>query len=419
MLNKLLQTMKGYQMVSPGDRVICAVSGGADSVALLFALYLLKEKLDIRLEAAHFNHNLRGEESKRDEAFVRELCDRYDILLHVGSGNVTASKKGLEAAARTARYDFLKILGGKIATAHTADDNAETVLMHMLRGTGLNGLGGITPKSDNLIRPMLNITRADVLAFLAEYNLSYVDDSSNDTDQFLRNRLRHHVMPFFAKENPSYAQTVSSMAQRLREDEAYLQSIAQAENSCNIGKLRALDPAIRGRVLRTLLCNFGVKEPETEHVLLLESLVFAENPSAKANFPGNIVIGRNYEVLEKQTASEDFCYPIPDSGTTSFADLNLTVTIRKDKQDALSVGFIPKGTVVVRSRRAGDQIRLPGGTKSLKKLYIDKKIPASIRNRIPVIADDEGVICVPDFGMNTERIVKGEGASFLSYNKIF
>jgi len=136
MLNKLLAFIRRYEMIAPGDSVICAVSGGADSVALLFAMYLLKEKLCIRLSAAHFNHRLRGGESDRDEAFVRDFCDRYDIPLFVGGGEVVPGKKGLEAAARDARYAFLKTLPGKIATAHTADDNAETVLLHLVRVRG-------------------------------------------------------------------------------------------------------------------------------------------------------------------------------------------------------------------------------------------------------------------------------------------
>ena len=226
MLNKLLAFIRRYDMLKPGDCVVCAVSGGADSVALLFALYLLRQKLGISVSAAHFNHRLRGEESDRDEAFVREFCDRYDIALHVGSETVQPGKKGLEAAARDARYAFLKSLPGKIATAHTADDNAETLLMHLVRGTGLKGLGGITPVTDKLIRPMLEVTRREVLCFLKEYNLSYVDDSSNDTDQFLRNRLRHHVMPLLARENPGIAENLSALALRLRQDEEYLTQAA-------------------------------------------------------------------------------------------------------------------------------------------------------------------------------------------------
>ena len=169
MLNKLTDFIRQQNLISAGDTVVCAISGGADSVALLFALYLLKDKLEIQLEAAHFNHHLRGEESDRDEAFVRAFCDRYDIQLHLGCGHVQPGKKGLEAAARDARYAFLKRLPGKIATAHTADDNAETVLMHLIRGTGLKGLGGIFPVNGNIIRPMLTVTRSEVEAFLEEW----------------------------------------------------------------------------------------------------------------------------------------------------------------------------------------------------------------------------------------------------------
>ena len=139
MQNKLLRFIREQELIAPGDRVICAISGGADSVAMLFALYLLKDKIHIQLEAAHFNHHLRGEESQRDDTFVRESCARYDIPLHVGGGQVQPGKKGLEAAARDARYAFLQSLDGNIATAHTADDNAETVLLHLIRGTGLKG----------------------------------------------------------------------------------------------------------------------------------------------------------------------------------------------------------------------------------------------------------------------------------------
>ena len=153
MLNKIQEMLTRYQMVSPGDTVYCAVSGGADSMALLWGMYLLREKLSIHLAAAHFNHGLRGEESDGDEVFVREFCRKYEIPLAVGSGKVEAGKKGLEAAAREARYRFFHTLPGKIATAHTADDNAETVLLHLIRGTGLKGLGAISPTMGNVSAP--------------------------------------------------------------------------------------------------------------------------------------------------------------------------------------------------------------------------------------------------------------------------
>ena len=220
MLNNMEAFLRRFSMIAPGDTVICAVSGGADSMALLFGLYLLKDKLGIALEAAHFNHHLRGVESDRDEQFVRDFCEGFRIPLHIGSGHVVPGKKGLEAAARDARYAFLRSLPGKTATAHTADDNAETVLLHLVRGTGLKGLGAIAPVSGNVIRPMLSVTRSQVEAFLAEYHVDHIQDSSNDEDDFLRNRLRHHVLPLLKAENPRLAENMSAMALRLRQDEA-------------------------------------------------------------------------------------------------------------------------------------------------------------------------------------------------------
>ena len=239
MVNEALKQLRAYEMVSPGDRVYCAVSGGADSMALLWSMFLLRDKLEIQVCAAHFNHHLRGEESDRDEGFVREFCDRFSIELVVGGQQVRPGKKGLEAAAREARYAFFRTLPGKVATAHTADDNAETVLMHLVRGTGLKGLGGIAPKNGQMIRPMLTVTRQQVLAFLQEYHIDYVEDSSNSQDAFLRNRLRHHVMPLLKEENPRLAENVSAMAMRLRQDEATLAQLT-ARSLPSVTELKAM-----------------------------------------------------------------------------------------------------------------------------------------------------------------------------------
>lgn len=410
MLNKLMRFIRKYQLVQEGDTVICAVSGGADSVALLWAMYLLRDKLKIRVEAAHFNHCLRGDESDRDEAFVAKLCDRFDIPLHVGRENVVAGEKGLEAAARNARYGFMKGLSGKIATAHTADDNAETVLMHMVRGTGLKGLGGIAPARENLIRPMLSVTRQDVLAFLEEYHLSYVEDSTNKTDSFLRNRMRHHVMPVLAKENPSFALSVSQMALRLREDEQELDRLARQAMTVDVKALRSLTPGIRNRVLGYVLEELGVKEPSSEHIMLLEQLVLSENPSAVANFPGKIKIGRVYNGLERVDEAKAFSYDLPVPGRLQLPGLGIEIEIRENPDETATFCFVPGGNVVVRSRQAGDEISLPGGTRSLKKLFIDRKIPAAKRNRIPVIADENGVVAACGVAVNMERINTGDNA---------
>jgi len=402
MLNKLKAFMGSFH----GEKVVCAVSGGADSMALLWGMYLLKDKLELSLSAAHFNHRLRGVESDRDEAFVRDFCAGYKIPFIAGSGQVEAGAKGLEAAAREARYAFLKSLPGKIATAHTADDNAETVLMHLVRGTGLKGLGGITPENGRLIRPMLNITRAEVLAFLEEYRIPYMEDSSNASDDFLRNRLRHHVMPLLKAENPSLSQNLSAMALRLRQDEQALEQAADVQYTNSVSRLREMQPAIRSRVLSRILRNAGVKEPEAEHIAAMEKLVFSQNPSARAAFPNNVVMTRNYEILkvvaETIPLSEQ---EITCPGEYYFSGVKLTCLPNESTEKTVcSFAFTPKGKMVIRGRKTGDTIRLPGGTKSLKKLFVDEKIPAAKRNTVPVLADGDGVLAVVGFGGNLERL---------------
>lgn len=401
MLNKLPAFIRRYEMLTPGDHVICAVSGGADSVALLFAMYLLREKLQIQLSAAHYNHGLRGEESNRDETFVRALCDRFDIPLHCGSGQVKAGEKGLEAAARETRYAFLEKLPGKIATAHTADDNAETVLMHLIRGTGLKGLGGITPVRGKVIRPMLTVTRREVLAFLEEYCLDYVTDSSNETDAFLRNRIRHRVMPLLQEENPRLAENLSAMALSLRQDEAALSTLAGSDLP-PVSQLRTMPVALQNRLLAAFLVKSGVKELESAHIDLARSLVHSQNPSAQAQFPGGVTVQRNYDTLTVLTPSaewEPVHLPVP--GSVILHGYEITCTA--DPADN-SFAVQPASQMYLRPRREGDTIRLPGGTKSLKKLFIDRKIPAARRKDIPVLADDAGVIAVCGIGPNLDRL---------------
>ncbi|MBQ8237860.1 MAG: tRNA lysidine(34) synthetase TilS [Oscillospiraceae bacterium] len=405
MLTDLRSFNRKYGLIAPGDTVVCAVSGGADSMALLWAMYLLKEEWDLDLSAAHFNHHLRGEESHRDEQFVREFCEGYGIPLHVGSAEVRPGKKGLEAAARDARYAFLRTLPGKIATAHTADDNAETVLLHLVRGTGLKGLGGIMPRNGNVIRPMLGVTRRQVEKFLEEYAVGHISDSSNDTDAFLRNRLRRHVMPLLASENPRIAENLSAMALRLRQDEKALAELAKADGPVSVKKLRNQPAAIRTRALEAFLKESGVKEPEAEHIALAEALIFTDKPSAAARFPGSITIARNYDTLEvrpeRDTPQELVLSP---GETVRFGDYRITCVPAEEIVNTDTVFTVdPAGTIRIRSRQTGDALRLKGGNKSVKKRFIDKKIPAAIRHRIPVICDDAGILAVGELGTQLHR----------------
>ena len=420
MESKLLESLRRYDMLRPGDTVICAVSGGADSMALLWGMYLLADKLGVRVEAAHFNHHLRGAESDRDEAFVREFCGGHNIPLHVGSGRVTPGKKGLEAAAREARYAYLRSLDGIIATAHTANDNAETVLMHLVRGTGLRGLGGITPKSDGLIRPMLDVTRREVEAFLRENWVEYIHDSSNDSDAFLRNRLRHSVMPLLEQENPSIYENLSAMAQRLRQDEAVLQDALQTEQIRSVSGLRRMAPAMQRRALERFLRESGVKEPEARHIEQARRLIEASNPSAYARFPGGVTIRRRYDILERDTG-KPMLPPrlLPVGGEVELPEAGLLARCVgvKPADETRWYRVCPVGQITVRSRQAGDEVTLPGGTKSLKKLFIDRKIPADRRLAIPVAADAAGVLCVWDVGVNLSRTT-GEQPVWIQFENI-
>lgn len=402
MLNKLRAFLKEQALLSPGDKVIAAVSGGADSVAMLFALYLLRDELGITLEAAHFNHHLRGAESDRDEAFVTDFCGRYCIPLHLGSGRIVSGKKGLEAAARDARYAFLRRLPGKVATAHTADDNAETVLMRLIRGTGLKGLGAIAPVSGNVIRPMLTVTRDDVEAFLKEYALPHVEDSSNAEDDFLRNRIRHGILPLMRAENPRIGENLSAMALLLRQDEACLQAMIPEEQMPDVSRLKAMEPALRRRALERFLKAQGVQEPEQIHILQAEQLLYHWSPSAAMQFPGGVTIGRQYDSLVRLECAPE----LPETrlsvpGETCIGGKRFVSEYTTDLEERPgSVLVCPVGALTVRSRRSGDTMRLPGGTRSLKKMYIDRKIPASQRAAVPVLADDRGVLAV--FGIGTD-----------------
>lgn len=406
MINKVTAFIRREQLIAPHDRICCALSGGADSVALFFALYLLQEKFQFTLSAVHFNHGLRGEEAARDQAFTQKLCAQYDVPLHIGQAQVVAGDKGLEAAARDARYAFFDTLPEKVATAHTADDNAETVLMHLVRGSGLKGLGGIAPKRGKIIRPMLTVTREDVLAFLQEYSLPHIEDSSNASDDFFRNRLRHRLLPLLKQENPSLSENLSQMAMRLRQDEQLIETMME-EALPSVSVLRETPPALRARYLRRFLADCGLKEAGAEHIALLESLLFSSNPSAAVHLPMGIVVCRSYDriVLKKE------CSPIvprvlPCPGVLDLPEqgirISCTPAIEPRRTFDCFTVYV-EGTLTVRSRQSADTMRLQGGSKKLKQILIDRKIPAAERPGIPVLTDDRGLVAVWGIGANLDR----------------
>ncbi|OQX52625.1 MAG: tRNA lysidine(34) synthetase TilS [Candidatus Omnitrophica bacterium 4484_213] len=240
-VNKVKNTIKKYNLFSENDKVIVAVSGGADSVALLFLLFSLKEEYNLELFVAHFNHQIRGEEAEADVLFVRRIAQQLTLPFIVKKRDVPAYAKrrklSLEEAARDLRYKFLeeaakKKGATKIALGHNKDDQIETVLMRLLRGGGSQGLGGMSPKriianGANIVRPLIETSRKEILDFLKQKKIKFREDSSNRETVYLRNRVRHRLLPYLERYNPRIGQILFNTAENLREENEYLEEIAK------------------------------------------------------------------------------------------------------------------------------------------------------------------------------------------------
>lgn len=271
---KVRAAIDDYNMLERGDAVVVALSGGADSVSLLCALTELSGELGISVSACHVNHMLRGEESDRDMRFCEELCGRLGAELSVLKTDVRARQKkheSIEECARRVRYDFFEQVseGKKLATAHSSCDSAETVLLNLLRGTGLKGLCGIPPVRGRIIRPLIYCTRAEVEEFCRSRGQSYVTDSTNLDTDYTRNKLRHNIIPHLLEINGSFYNTVSRMEKSLREDSDFLEGMAEqalessrTETGYLAASLAALPLPIKKRAAARILKDGGV-EPST------------------------------------------------------------------------------------------------------------------------------------------------------------
>ncbi len=434
-MRRLLEFADKYDMLPRGSEVICALSGGADSVCLLAMLCAIAPARDIKLSAAHFNHKLRGEESDRDEAFSSELCNKLGVPFYCGSGDVAAyaseHRTGTEEAARTLRYAFFEeiaagIPNSRVATAHNADDNAETLLLNLARGSGLRGMGGIPPVRGIYIRPLLCLTRREITEYLAENGLEHIEDSTNASDDYARNRLRHAAMPALRSVNDNCARLMLEAAGRAREDEAFLQDLALSAFKPKTGErslcvsASALSSAARplsSRLVRFAAENFGVKL-SAAHVELVLSLA-SSSPSASVTLPDGLSAWRVYDELYIGYAERSGSFEakfLAWNEWTELPELEKKVYFGpvSEKQNASGETFLFKkekicGKIIVRPRAEGDKIFLGAQAmgKSLKKLFIDKKIPASKRSLIPVFADGEGLIAVSGIGKNTKRFHQG------------
>ena len=408
---------KERELLPRGTRLLCAVSGGADSMCLLHLMKSRAAELEIQVFAAHYEHGLRGEESLRDCAFVENWCREKGILCVSAHGDVRTFAKekgmGLEEAARELRYAFLQKTAAelgctRIATAHNADDNAETLLFNLCRGSGAAGLRGIPPARGNIIRPLLRCTRAEIEDYLRENHVPHVEDSSNAGEEYSRNRIRHRVTPVLREINPAFSTAALRTAELMRRDEDCLSAMAEAfirENfdgeSLPLEKLRALHPAVAGRVFRRL-CPETLSLEQVDGLLEKTAgseLAFADLPGIRLRFEqGRLYFGqREKTLLPERVIAPGTVTLIPEAGLKIRAGIEIfPEEIHSKFKTYLFKCESICGNITCDSRRPGDKISPAGRncTKSLKNLFLEAGMTQRERDLTPVIRDEKGVIAV-------------------------
>ena len=431
MENLVLEAIERFSLLKDETKdVTVALSGGADSMALLYVLNSLKERLSINLSAAHLNHMIRGDEALRDEEFVKAQCERLGINLFCERADIPkiAVENGLstELAARQVRYEFLeRVASGVIATAHTASDNLETVLFNLSRGTALGGLCGIPYKRDKIIRPLILCTRTQIEAYCSKNNIPFVTDSTNLTDDYTRNKIRHNAVSVLKEINPSVEEAVLRMTESLREDSDFLDGLAEdyiKENLLN-GKLclnsfSSLHTAVGKRVLKRYAQK--VRTDISLENIHINAMLFVALNGGKTSIPKNCsaIAKDNFlyiEANEKTTENIVFSVGLKEydgaclKNTQKINNLLLNNSLDCDKI---------RGKLICRTRCAGDSIRLKnrGCTKSLNKIMSENKIPSALRDKIPVLADDDGVVWVYGIGISQRCAVDGKTKRFIKIN---
>ena len=417
--------------------LIACVSGGVDSMCLLELLRRLSVERGFPLYAAHYNHRLRGDDSDGDEAFVRAWCEGRGIPLYTASGDVAGEAqrtgRGIEETAREMRYRFFfelsrRLQNAWIATAHNADDNLETVLMRLVRGTGLKGLCGIPPVSGHLVRPLLGIPRRQIEDWCLENGVPHREDATNAQDGCTRNRLRHAVVPVLKELNP--ALDLSNMTALLRRDEEYLTALAESflrehafQGCVDADALAALPYPVASRAVRLL---WGEKL-STVHVDAVLRLAASPDPSGVTMLPG-IALRREYNVLTSASPGPKTFEPveIPLDKPVIIENIRLKITAAAQEKaeiyNSLTKFTIKRDTIkngiIARPRRAGDVLRLPGGSKSVKRLMIDRKLPAGGRDALPVLVSGDRVLAVYGLGQSTDTLpAMGESAVVITIEK--
>lgn len=379
-----------HKLIPAGSRVLCALSAGPDSVMLTHLLASSAAGLGITVAAAHFTHGLRPEDAEAEAALAEALCRELTIPFFHGTGDTRAyagaNGLGIEEAARVLRYDFLRRTAADwgahlIATGHHRDDQAETVLFRLVRGTGTDGLRGIPPLERDLVRPLLGLTRGDILEYLRAHGLSYASDPSNHCTDHARNRLRHQVLPVLEQVHPGAAGNIAAAAKLAAADRDFIAPYAAALADravrtetgwrLSLADLTGSHPALRGRALRILCARLG-SEPGLRHVEAVLALA-EKGPSAQVQLPGGLIARRQYGDLLLEIPGNPIPPPAPmalQPGENRWGSWVITVS---------------GPGLTVRTRRIGDTVLRNGHHKTVKKLLIDLQVPRADRDTLPVV----------------------------------
>lgn len=404
MNKKITETVKKHSLISTGETVLIALSGGADSILLAEYLISIRDDYDLTLAAAHIEHGIRGKESLADCRFVENYCNKNNIkcyTLHIDAVNeAKLAGQSVEEYSRNRRYEFFNSIPcDKIATAHNLSDNVETVLFRIARGTSIKGICGIPVKRGKIIRPLLEISGDEIRAYLKSENIAYCIDNTNSDNKYSRNHIRNNIVPMFKQLNPDFECTVMRLINSANEDEAFLDFSAnlaynEAYNAdcLSVAELKKYSNSIIKRVFIKYLYRYGIFADDFH---LAEMLKLIDKP-AKTQIKGNafaISDSKYFRVAFPDEKAEKQDYYVQKEVLTVSDFLNKCELYNKKFDFSCDYDKII-GNTIIRQRAEGDIIKPSGRhcTKSLKKLYNELHIPVEKRNYVPVIADDNGVL---------------------------
>ncbi len=429
MISTVRDTINKFSMLCTGQRVLVAVSGGPDSMAMLHVLLELREELEMVLAVAHLNHNLRGRESEQDLQFVEEWAAKKELEFFSRTLRAGALKKaghvlGLQAAAREKRHAFLhevacKFKATRIAMGHTMDDQAETMLMRMMKGSGLAGLSGIWPVRGLLIKPLIETRRLEVERYIEEQGIDFVSDSSNLKDSYLRNDIRHHLLPFIKEHyNPSIVESLARTAGVLRHDNEFIEALAghlglvlkkkAKEIVLDGDRLRELHISLLTRVFlastHTLSKSARIN---TTHIQAFVDLVKSSRPNLRLALPNGLAVRREYGRImitsAPPAAVNPFTVPLEVPGKTVIKGVgSIKAEVLHGRPSVYKRGLAYfdfasiKGKLKAGSMRPGQRIRPLGmkGHRKIKDIFIDEKIPQARRSKIPIISLKDEVLWI-------------------------